>query len=109
MSDQEGTRKPRDGLRPTDATDGSTPDPTTASTATATDETVNAENYTPAPGEEPSDLVPIENWVHWPSGGDTEYDDRVPIYTVDRPSDEGTKDGEGEAASKESGGTKTET
>jgi hypothetical protein len=43
-------------------------------------ESVNAEEYIPPPGSEVADIVPVENWVYWPSSD--EYEDRPDIGTL---------------------------
>jgi hypothetical protein len=43
-------------------------------------EAINAEDYIPPPGSEIADIVPVENWVYWPSSD--EYEDRPDIGTL---------------------------
>jgi len=93
---ERGGRLPRDRLQSEDAD-------TEAATAAATDEAVNAENYIPEPGAEVADLVPVENWVHWPPFDSADYLDAPAVYTVD------DAEGEPKADAKEQGGTTTET
>jgi hypothetical protein len=51
-------------------------------------EEINAEDYVPAPGDEATDVVPVDKWVYWPPFDSADYLDSPDISYGYNPDEE---------------------